>query len=140
MPDKREILCLVIFTVVCILTVTFLRPFVQFSDENTLTMCFSDIPSEYSYGELPENVRDLMVFSNHYAISAGVFSFIFVLLCGLFLFNMLIKDPDRTLLLLAVASALFVVNSIYACCFLQNFFRQVYLYCYISAYGRICYT
>lgn len=111
MPDKREILCLVIFTVVCILTVTFLRSFVQFSDENAMEMCFSGVPSEHSYGELSENVRDLMAYSNHYAISSGIFSFIFVLLCGLFLFNILVKDPDHTLLLLAVASALFAVNS-----------------------------
>ena len=77
MPDKREILCLVIFTVVCILTIAFLRSFVQFSDENAMEMCFSGVPSEHSYGELSENVRDLMAYSNHYAISAGIFSFIF---------------------------------------------------------------
>ncbi len=104
MPDKRELLCLVIFTLICMTTVAFMQLFTRYSSEA--------VPVIYTVSaENTAKMRDTLAFANHYAMPAGIFLFIFVLVCGLFLFNILANDPDNTLLLLAAASALFAVNS-----------------------------
>lgn len=116
MPDKKDITCLIIFTIICVLTVVFIHYFVRFSP--------SEIPYEInpaiyadalgnSYNN--ENIdiyRNIIGYANHYAVPVGIISFIFVITCGLFMFNVLADSPDYTLLILAAASVCFAVGSI----------------------------
>ena len=116
MPDKRNIICLILFTVICVATVMFIHYFVRFSP--------SEIPPEINpaayanaSGSLYDKAsidtyRNIIGFANHYAVPVGIISFIFVITCGLFLFNVLADNPDYTLLVLAAASVCFAVSSI----------------------------
>ncbi len=111
--DKSKFICLVIFTLICVISIAFIHSFIKYSPSDIPTGEY--ISSHADSGKITESIdayRNIIGLANHYAIPTGIFTFIFVILCGLFLFNILAEDPDYTLLILAVASASFAVNSI----------------------------
>ncbi len=108
--DKKTFLCLIVFTLICTLTILFIHHFTTFSP---ISIAYDINPTNYMDKAITiDNIRNITAYANHYAVPASLFAFIFVMLCGLFLFNLLVGDPDYTLLILAAASICFAVNSI----------------------------
>ncbi len=118
MMNRRELICLIVFTLVCVGTTIFIHTFTHYSNDDFLHSRDAAV-----YDEMNDTItldktefkalnRNMTGFANHYAIPAGICSFIFVILSGLFLFNILADDPDYTLIIPAIASLGFAVNSI----------------------------
>ncbi len=118
MMNRRELICLIVFTLVCVGTTIFIHTFTHYSDDEILhsrdAAVYDDMNGTVALSktELKTLSRNITGFANHYAIPAGICSFIFVILSGLFLFNILADDPDYTLIIPALASLGFTVNSI----------------------------
>ncbi len=93
--------------------IAFIHPFVSFSSHD---ISFKGNISDYieqAESSADSNdgdthaMRDIIRFANHYAVPTGIFLFMFVILSGLFLFNILADDPDYTLIIPAAASFIF---------------------------------
>ncbi len=118
MMNRRELICLIVFTLVCVGTTIFIHTFTRYSSDEFLhgrdAAVYDEVNGTVTFDktELKTMSRNITGFANHYAIPAGICSFIFVILSGLFFFNILAESPDYTLIVPAIASLGFAVNSI----------------------------
>ncbi len=124
MPNKKEFISLVVFTLACVLTIFFMHLFTQFKPvevQPLLKKSLSEYTEEVASEENPQaadeinsfkEYRNILGFANFHAIPIGMMLLILMLLCGLMLFNMLSGSPDYTLIILAAAHAIFAINSL----------------------------
>ena len=114
MLGKKEFICLFVFVLICTATIVFLHQFTHFStSENHPLSEYTEVYADMSKTDAntpPETNRRVLSFANYYAIPAGMLSFVFIMMSGLFLFNVLAGSPDYTLIIPSAASALLAAN------------------------------